>query len=187
MDFRERLQMMKTCGMAKRQFQVSEQAIGHFRQAEGQTRDAHELKRLPAVRLYGGGTGLAEIRQMGGCGESTVRQWAMRYNAQGLTGLRSQWKGGNANKLSAEQSAVLKEKLHQYRPVDLQLSQATYWTVSDVQTAVVQWFGVSYNDVDSYHGLLRRCGFSYQRTAKVYRSQPSAADVAEFETELEKK
>lgn len=173
--------------MAKRQFQLSELAIGQFRQAEAQTRDVHELKRLQAVRLYGSGAELAEIMQMVGCGESTVRQWAMRYNAQGLTGLRSHWKGGNANKLSAEQSAVLKEKLHQYRPVDLHLSQATYWTVSDVQAAVVQWFGVSYKDVDSYHGLLRRCGFSYQRTAKVYRSQPNAADVAEFEAELEKK
>ena len=35
--------------------------------------------------------------------------------------------------------------------------------------------------------LLAECGFSYQRTEKVYRSQPDAQTVADFEAELEKK
>jgi len=33
-------------GMAKRQFQLSEEELEQFEQAEAQTRDVHELKRL---------------------------------------------------------------------------------------------------------------------------------------------
>jgi hypothetical protein len=37
--------------MAKRQFQLTEDEITAFRQAEAQTRDVREVKRLQAVRL----------------------------------------------------------------------------------------------------------------------------------------
>ena len=37
--------------MGKRQFQLSEQELEQVQQAEVQARDAHELKRLQAVRL----------------------------------------------------------------------------------------------------------------------------------------
>jgi hypothetical protein len=39
--------------MAKRQFQLTEQELARIGQAEQQTRDVYELKRLQAVRLYG--------------------------------------------------------------------------------------------------------------------------------------
>ena len=41
--------------MAKRQFQLSEHEVEQFEQIEAKTRNAHELKRLQAVRLYGSG------------------------------------------------------------------------------------------------------------------------------------
>lgn len=173
--------------MAKRQLHLTEAEIGQFRAAEGQTRDVQELKRLQAVRLYGSGMRLTEIQAIIGAGESSIRQWAMAYRAQGLEGLRSHWTGKNANKLTDEQREQLKQHLHDYRPVELHLSSATYWTVSDLRAAVEQWFGVVYQDETSYQRLLHRSGFSYQRTTKVYRSRPSAAALAEFEMELEKK
>lgn len=173
--------------MAKRQLQLTEAEIGACRQAEGQTRDVRELKRLQAVRLYGSGVRLAEIMELVGAGESTIRQWAMAYRAQGVDGLRSRWQGNNARKLTAEQRRWVQERLQQYRPVDLGLSEGVYWTVSDLQVAVEEWFGVVYQDETSYQTLLHTSGFSYQRTAKVYRSQPSAAEIAQFEAELEKK
>ena len=50
-----------------------------------------------------------------------------------------------------------------------------------------QWDGVEYISRDSYQGLLGECGFSYQRTEKVYRSRPNVQTVATFEAVLEKK
>lgn len=173
--------------MAKRQLELTEQEIGQFRAAEAQTRDVHELKRLQAIRLYGSRLPLVNIQDMVGAGESTIRQWAMAYRDQGLNGLRSRWTGKNANKLTDEQREQVKQRLQQYRPVDLHLSAGEYWTVSDLRLAVEQWFGVVYQDETSYQTLLHKSGFSYQRTAKVYRSRPSEAALAEFEAELEKK
>jgi transposase len=173
--------------MAKRQLDLTEAEIGQFRAAEAQTREVQQLKRLQAVRLYGSGMRLAEIQEVVGAGESSIRQWAMAYRAHGLEGLRSHWTGKNANKLTDEQRRQIKQRLHDYRPVDLHLSTATYWTVRDLRLAVEQWFGVVYQDETSYQNLLHKSGFSYQRSAKVYRSRPSEAALAEFEAELEKK
>lgn len=69
----------------------------------------------------------------------------------------------------------------------MHLSQGVYWTVSDLRMAVESWYGVVYSDMTRYHALLHESGFSFQRTAKVYRSQPSALALAQFEAELEKK
>jgi len=59
--------------------------------------------------------------------------------------------------------------------------------VSDLQIALEGWYRVVYREGDSYQALLHESGFSYQRSAKVYRSKPGAAQVAQFEAELEKK
>lgn len=173
--------------MAKRQLQLTEQEIGQFRYAETRTRDVHELKRLQAIRMYGTGMRLVDIQNITGAGESSIRQWAMAYRAEGLSGLRSKWQGKNASKLTDEQRQQIKQRLQEYRPVDLQVSVGEYWTVSDLRVAVEQWFGVVYQDETSYQTLLHKSGFSYQRTTKVYRSRPSEAALADFEAELEKK
>ncbi len=173
--------------MAKRQLQLTAAEIDRFRQAEAQTQDVRELKRLQAMRLYGSGVHLTEIINVVGAGESTIRQWAMAYRANGIAGLRSKWQGNNARKLTTEQRDWIKERLYQYRPVDLHLSEGAFWTVSDLRMAVETWFGVVYQDETSYQTLLHTSGLSYQRTAKVYRSQPSAVAIAQFEAEVEKK
>jgi transposase len=173
--------------MGKRQLQLTEKETAAFRQAEAETRDVHELKRLQAIRLYGSAVPLEDIQDLVGAGESTIRQWAMAYRGSELAGLRSKWHGKNANKLTDAQREQIKQTLHTYRPVDLHLSTRDYWTVSDLRVAVEQWFGVVYRDETSYQVLLRKSGFSYQRTTKLYRSRPPEVALAAFEAELEKK
>jgi transposase len=178
--------------MAKRQFQLTEEERQAFKQAERQTRDAYELRRLQAVRLYGSGVPSRDIRQMVQCSERRIREWTQKYSQQGLAGLKSAWQGENALKLSREQRADLKQRLHQYRPdqvlpAQVRVNQGQFWTVSDLQMVVEHWYGVRYRTLDSYRGLLHECGFSYQQTERVYRSQPDAQTVADFEAKLEKK
>lgn len=178
--------------MAKRQFQLSEQERKQFEQAEAQTRDAHELRRLQAVRLYGSGLERRVIETLVGCDERSIRKWAQKYQQAGMEGLKSHWQGKNALKLSREQRADLKQRLHTDRPdqviaPDVRISQGQFWTVSDVQIVVKAWYAVEYRTVDSYRTLLHECGLSYQRTEKVYRSRPDQQTVADFEAELEKK
>jgi transposase len=173
--------------MAKRQFELNEREMGRFRQAEQQTGDVRELKHLQAVRLYGSGVSMAEIVNIVACGASSVRQWVQSYQQGGIEALGSHWRGGNANKLTPAQRGEIRERVHQYRPLDLHFSQGQFWTVSDLRIAVQQWYGVSYQSEDSYLHLLHGCGLSYQRAERVYRSQPSQATLAEFQAELEKK
>jgi transposase len=173
--------------MRKRDFHLTEHEIEAFRRAAQQTRDVHALKRLQAVRLYGSGLAMRDILQVVGCGQSSVLQWAQVYRREGLGGLRSKWKGGNANKLTVAQRHEVRQRLLSDRPVDWQLSQGQFWTVSDLKVAVQRWYGVTYQSDDSYLNLLHACGFSYQRAERRYRSRPSEAVIAEFEAELEKK
>ena len=178
--------------MAKRQFQLTDEERQAFEQTEGHTRDAYELKRLQAVRLYGSGVTTRDIRQLVGCSDRRIREWAQKYRQQGLDGLKSHWQGDNALKLSREQRADLKQRVEQYRPdqviaPDVRISQGQFWTVSHLRTVVKAWYDVEYRTTDSYRTLLHESGLSYQRTEKVYRSQPDAQTVADFEAELEKK
>jgi len=178
--------------MAKRQLHLSETEVGQFQAREQQTRDVHELKRLQAVRLYGTGMALQTIMVLTGSGESSVRQWAMKYGSGGLAALQSQWRGENANKLNAEQRAELVSKLEQYTPDQMlpssvRIERGQFWTLSDLEFVVAQWYGVHYQSQTSYRTLLHECGLSYQKVERVYRSQPSAEQVAEFEADLEKK
>jgi transposase len=178
--------------MAKRQFQLTNEEKQSFVQAEVQTRDVYELRRLQAVRLYGSGVATAEIEGVIGCEGRRIREWTQKYQEGGLAGLKSHWQGENALKLSREQQTDLKRRLQQYRPdevigADVRLSQGQFWTVSDLQIVVKRWYQVVYRRPNSYRSMLQACGLSYQRTERRYRSRPDEQTVADFELELEKK
>jgi len=178
--------------MAKRKIELTEAEIAAFQQAEQQTRDVRELKRLQAVRLDGSGERVATLQRLTGCGPVSPCQWAMEYGRVGLAALGTQWRGGNANKLTAEHRRDLFEKLDQSTPqpviaTDVRRERGEFWTVSDLQIVVKQGYGVTYRSETSYRSLLHASGFRYQKVEKGYRSQPGAVRLADFEAELEKK
>lgn len=178
--------------MAQRKFTLTEHEIGALRQAADQTQDARELKRLQAVRLYGEGRDVADIVSVVDCTPRSLLRWCAQYRAEGVGGLPSKWRGGNAAKLTREQREAIKAKLHSYRPDQLlppnmRVSQGAFWTVSDLRIAVQEWYGVSYQSENSYYTLLHESGFSLQRPEKHYRSRPDEQTIADFEAELEKK
>jgi transposase len=130
-------------------------------------RDATELKRLQAVRLYGSGRAVADIMEVTGCAESSLRRWVHQYGDHGLSGLRTDYssRSQNSRKLSQAQCADLQQRLQHYRPdqllsPDVRLEHGQFWTVSDLAIAVEDWYGVVYTDRGSYRNLLHRCGFS---------------------------
>jgi len=177
--------------MAKRQFQLTDAEIVAFRQVEEKTRDVRELKRLQAVRLYGMGEAVETIQKLVGCGPVSPAQWAIEYRRGGLKGLQSRWQGGNAKKLTDEQRQDLFTRLEQYSPEqiiapDVRVERSAFWTVSDLQIVVEAWYGVTYRSPQSYRNLLDASGLSYQKVEKIYRSQPGAVQLADFEADLEK-
>lgn len=178
--------------MAKRQFQLTNDELAALAEAERQSRDVHERRRLQAVRLYGSGQPQTTIGMVVGCSERSVRKWAAQYRLSGVEGLRSHWRGGNANKLTAAQRAELKARLHQQAPhevlpLDAQTSRGQFWSAASLREALRLWYGLVWADDDSYRQLLRRCGFSPQRPQSQYRSRADAHTVAAFEEGVKKR
>jgi transposase len=180
--------------MAKRQFQLNETEIGQLREGERHSRRTADLRRLQAVRFYGSGASMAQIMDISGCAESSIREWVQDYKRGGIMALSAQYAGSaqNASKLTEAQRAEIRERLQRYRPDQLlspqvRISTGQFWTVSDLRMMVERWYGVVYADQGSYHTLFHRCAFSYQRAERVYKSRPSETEIADFEAELEKK
>ena len=80
--------------MAKRTFHLNEKEKDAFRQREAVSRDTTEMKRLQAVRLCGINRAVADILEVVGCSESSLRRWVQNYREQGLSDLRTEpvWK-----------------------------------------------------------------------------------------------
>ncbi len=143
--------------------------------------------RYQAVRLYGTGYPLREVLDITGCSRLTLMDWCRKYGAGGVSALTDHRIGGNRAKLSPEQVARLQARLHCYTPADLfgATAHGQFWTTPDLGRAIEQWYGVCYQSARSYLRCFERCGFSYQRPAKVYQSRKES-QVTEFEAQLEK-
>lgn len=147
--------------------------------------------RIQAVRLYGKNQPVSEIIEITGLPRRTINRWYSKYLEEGISGFVEKRQGGNHQYLTDEQIQDLKMKLHQYRPVDVlgreqaATSDGLHWCVNDLRQAIQQWYKVVYRMDASYRHLFKKCGFSYQRTAKVFRSR-GEVKVAEFEEQLEK-
>ena len=176
--------------MARRQFQLTQEQIKDLVQAYLGCKDGPTRIRYQAVRLYGTGYPLQEVLEITGCSRLTLMDWCRKYGAGGPSALTDHRVGGNRAKLSPDQLAQLQARLHCYTPADLfdttaATADGQFWTIPDLSRAIEHWYGVCYQSPRSYLSCFERCGFSYQRPAKVYQSRKES-QVAEFEAQLEK-
>jgi len=176
--------------MAKRKFELTEQERKGLLQAYRHCKDANTRTRYQAVRLYGEGYPEKEIEQVTGCSRTSLMEWCRAYRQDPSQGLVDKRAGGNSAKLSKFQIEDLQQRLHQYTPRELFGAGAItvagqFWTVEDLAKVVREQYGVEYKSRTSYTNLLVLCGFSYQKTEKVFKSR-SQDKVADFEEQLEK-
>ena len=176
--------------MAKRKFTLTEAEQKELLQAYGTCKEAATRTRYQAVRLYGEGYPEADIEQITGCSRTSLMEWCRAYRADPSQALVDKRAGGNRAKLSKLQIEELQQVLHQYTPKERLGSNAStadgqYWRVEDLVQVVRERYSVEYQSRTSYLHLLRVCGFSYQKTEKVFKSR-SEMKVAEFEEQLEK-
>jgi len=177
--------------MAKRQFLLPTEQAATVRQAYLHAKDGATRTRYQAVLwLYGTGYPTAHVQQITGCSRASLMDWCRRYRAHGVAGLGDGRVGGNRARLTGEQRQVVRAKLHQYTPRQLfgtatATGDGQFWTLADLKHAVQQWCGVTWASPTSYLSLFAACGFTYQRTQKVFTSRREAEVVA-FEEQLEK-
>lgn len=176
--------------MAKRKFKLTEVERKELLQAYEVSKDVVTRTRYQAVRLYGEGYSEKEIKQITGCSRTSLMEWCRAYRADHSQGLVDKRIGGNSAKLSKLQIEELQQKMHQYTPKELFGARAStadgqFWTVEDLAHTVREQYGVEYKSRTSYTSLLRLCGFSYQKTEKIFKSR-NQTQVADFEEQLEK-
>jgi transposase len=175
--------------MRTRHFQLTNEAAAALKARELHEHDGPTRARIQAVRLYGLGFAVPTISTITGLSRSRLLECCRAYRQDGLPALCDQRAGGNHHKLTPAQVADLTDKLHQYTPRSLFGPEAATagdgWTLPDLRRAIQHWYGVTYQSDTSYRSLFRRCGFSYQRPARVFRSRrPQAVD--DFTDQLEK-
>lgn len=176
--------------MAKRTFTLTEVERKELLRAYRACKDAATRTRYQAVRLYGEGYPVNEIEQISGCSRTSLMEWCRAYREDHSQGLVDKRTGGNRTKLSKLQIEELQQMLHQYTPKErlgpkASTADGQFWSVEDLVRIVREKYGVEYQSRTSYSCLLRLCGFSYQKTEKVFKSR-SQTKVADFEEQLEK-
>jgi transposase len=176
--------------MAKRKFELTEVERKDLQKAYQASKDASTRTRYQAVRLYGEGYAEKEIERITGCSRTSLMEWCRAYRADNSQGLVDHRTGGNSAKLSKLQIEELQQTLHQYIPREIFGANAStvdgqFWTVEDLSEVVRKQYGVEYKSHTSYTNLLSLCGFSYQKTEKIFKSR-SQTKVADFEEQLEK-
>lgn len=176
--------------MPRKRFEITEEQGKALQRACRQTKDAATRTRYQAVILYTQNYRVDEICQITDCHRNSLMEWCRKYRQQGVAGLRDHRGGAHRAKLSAEQEEELSQKLEMYTPRDVfgpqtHTASGQDWTVEDLASAMQRWYGVVFESRSSYHGLFARCGFTYQRTEKVYKSRRERA-VVDFEARVEK-
>lgn len=176
--------------MAKRKFILSNEERKELLQAYRTCKDAATRTRYQAVRLYGEGYPEEEIEKITGCSRTSLMEWCRAYREDHSQGLNDKRIGGNRAKLSKLEIEELQQMLHQYTPKERLGAKASsvdgqYWSVEELAHIVRERYGVEYQSRTTYTHLLRLCGFSYQKTEKVFKSR-SEMKVTEFEEQLEK-
>lgn len=132
---------------------------------------------------------MTEISEITRCSRTSLMEWCQKYLEQEPGGLVDHRLDGNSRKLTPEKVADLKERLHQYSPQAVigsgaATAEGRFSTVEDLQRAIQNWYGVNCQSRTSCLTLFARCGFSYQRPARVFKSR-RAADVAALEETVE--
>ncbi len=176
--------------MPERKFKLNDRQVGELWRAYGECTDSLTQIRYQAVRLYATGYPLQTILDVTGCSIASLRAWTRAYRRAGLDALADHRCGGNSAKLTPDQRREVEVRLQQFTPHQILGARAhtpsgQFWTVEDLQEALRRWYGVQYQSRVSYYNLLHACGFSYQRTEKVFKSQ-RPAEIAAFQESVEK-
>jgi transposase len=112
-----------------------------LRDLAGRTRDGAVVRRLLGIALILEGHPREEAARLSGMDRQTLRDWAHRYNADGVAGLSSRCSPGRPAALNEAQMEELRSmvlegpdlernKVVRWRCVDLRAEIATRWSVT---------------------------------------------------------
>lgn len=120
--------------------------------------DPRQVRRLLALAAVYGGKSRGEAAAIGGMDRQTLRDWALRFNAEGPDGLTNRKGAGRPRRLTAEQMQALAE-LVETGP-DPAVDGVVRWRRLDLQRVLKERFGVTVS-LTSLSRLLEELAFSH--------------------------
>jgi transposase len=127
--------------------------------------DGRVTCRLLALANALDGMSRAEAAQQAGMDRQTLRDWVVRFNREGVDGLRDRPRCGRPTLLDQGQLAVLKTMV--LRGPDPKRDGRSSWTAKDLCHLVERRFGVSYSE-NGMLGLLHGLELSWQKTRPIH-------------------
>jgi transposase len=141
----------------------------------GKSTDGAEVRRLLALALVLEGRSRSASAAQNGMDRQTLRDWVHRYNAAGVTGLKSRCAPGRASVLSEEQMVEFEELV--IRGPDLEINQVVRWRCSDLQEEVARRFSVVVHQ-STIGKWLRNLGFTRLQPRPFHPKKNSEAQEA---------
>lgn len=137
--------------------------------------DARVSRRLLAITNALSGMSRAEAARSAGMDRQTLRDWVIRYNEHGVTGLCDNWNGGRPPMLTLEEQAELLAIV--MAGPDPEKDGFSAFTRDDLVAIAKKKFGKSMHPV-SMGRLLRRLGLSRQKARPTHPLKDPAAAAA---------
>jgi transposase len=130
--------------------------------------------RMLAIANALGGLSRAEAARLAGMERQARRDAVVRYNAEGLDGLRDRPKPGRPQRLSEGEQAALAARV--FADPDPERDGLAAWTRADLCRWLEARFGKSFHP-SSLSRVRRRLALSRQKTRPVYpRTEPGAQE-----------
>ena len=145
------------------------------RRAARREKDGRAAARMYAIAHALDGLTRAEAARLAGMERQALRDAVLRYNAEGLSGLRDRPKGRPPRRLTAAQEAELAETI--LRGPDPVVDGCCAWTRADLCRWLERRFGRTYHP-SSMTKVLRRLGFSRQKARPHHPKRDTEAQEA---------
>ena len=138
-------------------------------------RDARVARRMLAIANALSGMSREVAARSAGMDRQTLRDWVVRYNADGIAGLCDRWGDGRPPRLDADERAELAEVI--LAGPDPEVDGISAYTLEDLAQLSAQRFGKPFHPA-SMSRVVRRLGFSRQKARPHHPDKDEAAQTA---------
>jgi transposase len=139
--------------------------VAQLRRLARQETDGRVACRLLALANVLAGMSREAAAGRAGMDRQTLRDWVIRFNAEGIEGLRDRPKSGRPTWLNEGQLAVLKALV--LRGPDPERDGVSSWRAKDLCRMVEDRFGIAYSE-NGMLRLLHDLGLSWQKARPIH-------------------
>src|SRR3954447_11365781 len=143
-----------------------------LRQLARRERDGWVAARLIALANVLDGMSREAAARAAGMDRQTLRDWVIRFNTEGVDGLRDQPRSGRRPRMTEGQQATLKAIV--LRGPDPERDGVSTWRIIDLCRIVEERFGVTYRE-GGMRRLIKALGLSWQKTRPRHPKADKAA------------